>query len=292
MASSFGHLRVLDGSLARREIDLASELFHRINRIIPETQKVLTVPPACSARDAVSTMRQHGYSQLPVVKNGEVLGVFSYRSFAKAAARPTLDELKKEQCAPGDLLVDECLEEFEFARLKDDYARVFDAMERDNGILIGTQEKLVGILTPMDFLRYLNQVAGPFVLISEIELALRALIQIVLPDEKLAVLAGRVLAHLPGDADKRPDRLEDMTFDTYHKLISHGDSWELFAEVFGGTRARMSGKLRAIGVIRNDVFHFKRPITLEDHRVLLEHRNWLLIKVNQARSPDPKGIEP
>jgi Transposase DDE domain group 1 len=51
-------------------------------------------------------------------------------------------------------------------------SRAFDAMDRDNGILIGTPERLVGILTPMDFLRYLYQVANPFVLVSEIELAL------------------------------------------------------------------------------------------------------------------------
>jgi hypothetical protein len=42
-------------------------------------------------------------SQVPVVDEREVLGVFSYRSFAKKAAHSTLDELNKEKCAPGDL---------------------------------------------------------------------------------------------------------------------------------------------------------------------------------------------
>jgi hypothetical protein len=39
MATSLPNLRVLDRSTAARELDLASELFHRINRIIPEDQK-------------------------------------------------------------------------------------------------------------------------------------------------------------------------------------------------------------------------------------------------------------
>jgi hypothetical protein len=40
-----------------RELDLASALFHRINRIIPENQIILSVPPNCLVRDAVALMR-------------------------------------------------------------------------------------------------------------------------------------------------------------------------------------------------------------------------------------------
>ena len=59
-------------------------------------------------------------------------------------------------CAPGDLTVDEFLEQFEFARVTEEMNRVFDAMDRDNGVLIGSPERLIGVLTPMDFLRYLH----------------------------------------------------------------------------------------------------------------------------------------
>ena len=61
MATSLPNLRVLDRSTAARELDLASELFHRINRIIPEDQTVLTILPGCRVRDAISLMRKHGY---------------------------------------------------------------------------------------------------------------------------------------------------------------------------------------------------------------------------------------
>src|SRR5690242_8889 len=98
MASSSHNLRLLDHSAASRELDLASELFHRINRIIPQDQVVLKVLPNCRVRDAVALMQKHGYSQVPVVDEREVLGVFSYRSFAKKAAHSTLDELNKEKC--------------------------------------------------------------------------------------------------------------------------------------------------------------------------------------------------
>ena len=83
MTASVSVLRILDESSAARELDLASELFHRINRIIPTNQKLLTVPPKCKVREAVALMRAHGFSQIPVVEGNEVLGVFSFRSLAR-----------------------------------------------------------------------------------------------------------------------------------------------------------------------------------------------------------------
>jgi predicted transcriptional regulator len=284
MSSSVPNLRILDDATSTRELDLASELFHRINRIIPENQSVLKVLPNCLVRDAIAEMRQYGYSQVPVVENGEVLGVFSFRSFAKGAASATLEEWIKQKAAPGDLPVDEFMEQFEFARVTEEMNRVFDAMDRDNGILIGTPDRLVGILTPMDFLRYFYEVASPFVMVSEIELALRALIRLALRPEKIVAAAKRCLSSAYGGEDKVPTSLEDMTFDNYHSLISHGDNWKDFEPIFGGTRPRTSGKLKEIGGIRNDLFHLKREITVQDRQTLADHRGWLLSKIKQAEA--------
>jgi predicted transcriptional regulator len=272
-----------------REFDLASALFHRINRIIPVDQKVLTVPPSCEVRIAIDLMVKHGYSQLPVVQNGEVLGVFSYRSFAKGAAKLTLGQITRLQAAPADLSVDEFLEQFQFARVKEEMSNVFEAADRDNGILVGSPDRLIGVLTPMDFLRYLYRVASPFVLLSEIELALRALIRAAFTEEEIAAAARRSLVSKYGVAEKVPLMLEGMTFEDYQSLIAHSDNWTRCAQVFGGIRARVSAKLSEVRQIRNDLFHFKRDITLGDHQTLAEHRNWLLSKVKQLPLARPDG---
>ena len=282
MAEPIPNLRLLDQSSAARELDLVSELFHRINRIIPQDQSVLTIPPTCRVREAIKLMREHGYSQVPVVENKEVLGVFSFRSFAYGSATSTLEEWTKQRCAPGDLPVDEFLEQLEFARVTEEMSRAFDAMDRDNGILIGTPERLVGILTPMDFLRYLYQVASPFVMVSEIELALRALIRIAMNPEQIVAACKHCLSSAYGGEDKVPTAVEEMTFDNYQTIITHGENWPELEPVFGGTRTRVSSKLKEVGAIRNDLFHFKREITMQDHQTLANHRNWLLNKVKQA----------
>lgn len=292
MAASISNPRTLRLAVEATGLDLASKLFHRINRIIPPDQVVLTVSPTCLVRDAVALMREHGYSQLPVLKGNEVLGVFSLRSLAQEAAKATLEDWTKQKCAPGDLPVDDFLEQFEFARVTEEMSHVIDAIERDNGVLIGTPERLVGILTPIDVLRYLDQVASPFVMVSEIELALRALIRIALDSEQLAAAAKRCLSSAYGDEAKVPTTVEDMTFDNYQSLVVHTENWTRLEPVLGGTRIRVSGKLKEVGAIRNDLFHFKREITMRDHETLAGHRNWLLSKVKQADAHHKMETQP
>jgi len=261
------------------ELNLVSQLFHRINRIIPANQHLLTIPPDMTARDAIALLRKHGYSQIPVVDGREVLGVFSHRSFAQKAAEPTWQELSK--CAPGDLAVEEYLERFDFARVTEDMQQVFDAIDRDNGVLIGTEENLQGILTPMDFLHYLYKIASPFVMLSEIELALRALMGLAVSQDELEECAARSLSQLY-ENKVMPKYLEEMTFDNYKVIISNRDNWPKFESYLGGSRERTTAKLKQLCELRNDVFHFRREITLHDHETLSNHRDWLLLQVKKA----------
>jgi hypothetical protein len=151
----------------------------------------------------------------------------------------------QQKWAPGDLAVEECMERFEFARVTEEMRQVFDAMDRDNGVLIGSPEKPQGILTPMDFLRYLYKVASPFVMISEIELTLRALIRLAVNQEALEECAMRTLAQLYGP-EKVPTTLEAMTFDNYKAIIAHSENWPKFEAILGGSRTRVAAKLKQL----------------------------------------------
>jgi hypothetical protein len=102
MPVSISSLQALDSFATAKEFDLASELFHRINRVIPRDQSVLSIPPDCRVRDAVSLMQEHGYSQVPVVRNGEVLGVFFFSLAGARNGRRVLGEVDSaEVCARG-----------------------------------------------------------------------------------------------------------------------------------------------------------------------------------------------
>ena len=281
------NLRLLEGLAGRDELGLVKEHFHQINRVIPEKQELLSILPTCLVRDAVGLMLKNRYSQLPVVQDGKVLGVFSFRSLSKITARATVEEIRDQKCAPGDLEVEEFVEYLQYARTDQEIEDVFDFMARDNAVLIGTPSNLIGILTPMDFLEYLYQVASPYVLLSEIELSLRVLIASVLDSDQIKTMAKRVLASKYKDPTKIPTELRRMSFDDYRLLVVHDEGWKACSAAFGRRQKSVSGKLARLGELRNDVFHFRRELTIEDHETLVEQRNWLYLRIQQSRSIQP-----
>jgi CBS domain-containing protein len=260
-----------------------AKLFHRLNRVVPENQVVTKVAPTTTVAEALKLMKKTGYSQLPVMEGDAVLGIFSYRSFADGIAR-----IKKPRTEIGDLTVEEFVEKAQFARVTDEFNAIFDWLDRDNAVLLGEPDRLLAIVTAMDVLRYLYQVASPFVLVAEIELALRALISIAVKAELLVSAAKASLSSKYGE-DKIPLTLSEMEFNDYVQLVGHGDNWKHFATVFGGMRETVRAKLEEIRDLRNDIFHFKRDLTLDDHEKLAQHRDWVLMKARVADARSKGG---
>ena len=251
---------LVDVQALLRTPEQLSAFFHMVSRLLPDGQVVLAVEPDTPARDALLLMKEHGFSQLPVREGEAVLGLFTYRAFALEVAQSGADKGD-----PTLLPVEEFLEHepVVYARLQDEFRGLIDSLDRNDAVVVSGPDKLVAILTPMDVLRYLHGIANAFVLIEEIELSLRTLLRAAVPDED--VLDGCVANALSGKyKDGRlPGNLEEMTFDDYVALLRDGRNWEHFAGTFGGT-------------LRNDVFHFKRELTVEDHQALSTSRDRLL----------------
>lgn len=274
--------KLVSAEAASREPEQLTALFHMVNRLLPDDQVVLAVPPETPAKQALSLMKQHGYSQLPVVQGRAVLGLFSFRAFALEALAVTGNER-----GLGDLPVEEFLEHEapRFARLTDEFRGLIDVLNVHDCVVVSGPHDLIALLTPMDVLRYLYKVADAFVLIEEIELSLRALVWHALPTiDDIQQAAHTALSEKYGAGP--PARLEEFTFDDYVGLIRDGRVWARFAGVLGGTRDRARGKLELVRDIRNDVFHFKRKVTIEDHERLHACREWLLrcIRKVEARA--------
>ncbi len=253
-----------------------SRLFHRLNRVLPENQRITTIGSTASVNQALLMMKKSGFSQLPVVEGESVLGVFSYRSLALGIL-----QLGKVKSEIGDLPVEEFVEKLPYARVTDEFNAIFDWLDRNDAVLIGEPDRLQGIVTAIDVLRYLYGVASPFVLIAEIEISLRALISLAVDEALLVDCAKRTLASKYGE-NRIPLTLSHMEFNDYVQLLGHGDNWKYFAPVFGGMRETLRAKLEDIRDLRNDIFHFKREITWEDHERLAQHRDWTLMRARKA----------
>jgi len=254
------------------------DLFHLIKRVLPETQELITFHPEKPVAEALSVMRETNLSQVPVIAGREVLGVFSYRSFAAGMAKLPENELK-----PLVLPVEEFLEDLRFAQITDDLASFLDEFDIKDAVLVGLENRLQGIVTTIDALKYFYQVASPYVMLFEIELAIRELIRESVSDDELKECVGNSLRRQYENSGlSLPSCLEEMTLHDYAILLSFKNTWEKFRAAFGGNRNLIYAKLKPLPELRNVVFHFKREITVEEYDLMREVRDWLLKRIRRV----------
>jgi CBS domain-containing protein len=239
------------------------------------------VLPETPVQEALDLLNTHGFSQLPVMVGQQVLGMFSYRSFSQAVIKLS-GNAKNQKFNAQEMFVEECLDRPTYARITDEFRTWFDAIDKQDALLVGDPNRLQGIVTAMDILRYLYGVASPFVLIAEIELSLRALIRLAVNQEEFVACAKTCLKNY--SESNLPTDLEHMTFHDYVQIIGDGRNWNYFQPVFKGDRARTRAKLEQVGELRNDVFHFRREITTEDYETLSALRDWMLLKATAAEA--------
>lgn len=246
-------------------------LFQRLNRAIPEDQRLEVLQSDTAVRQALTLMKQRGYSQMPVSDGFEIIGVFSYRSFSLNALR-----FADQRTDIMGLGVADFLEELPFWSLTDPFENAIGDLDRFDAILIGTRENTVAIVSAMDVLRYLYGISSPFVLLAEIELAIRALMTCSASSLQLQECFSRSLSKLY-EKGKLPTTVDGLTFSDYASIIGYDDNWkQFFNETFGSTRSDIRAKLEAVADIRNQSFHFRREITEEELDELTLVRDWLL----------------
>jgi len=253
-----------------------TELFHLVRSLIPDDQKVVYATPEMPVSEAIRLMETHRYSQLPVLQGHAVLGVFSYRSFTVRLMR-----MRQLREYAGDLPVDEFIEPFAFFQDGDNWEKIVTPLNQDDGVFVGGHNQLTGLITTMDVLNYLRQVAAPFVLLAEIEMTLRRTIRACVTEDELRVCTVNALAKKYPAVEDIPTDLTEMEFNDYAQIIGNRDNWPHFTIIFGeGDWARKSiaSKLQRIRDLRNNALHFKRKIESQDVQDLTDFRDWLQLK--------------
>ena len=239
--------------------------------MLPEFQQVLRIPPTTVSADALRLMRQHGFSQLPVEHESQVIGVFSYRSFANGV----VDLERESRLKAEQLPVIDFLEYLTFVNVTDEIDSILDRLDSDDAVLVGNTGTLVGIATPMDALRYFHHLSKAFLLLREIERAIRALLRLAFSDAEVIEALGRARG-------KPLETLEDLSFGDYVQVVGNPDNWARLEGVFGTSRELTIAKLRPVNELRNDAFHFRRELTEDDHQRLASARSWLRIRLHMA----------
>jgi hypothetical protein len=235
--------------------------------LLPKDQQPLLLDGATPAGGALERMVDNGFSQVPVSdKSGKIIGVFSWKSFGKRVA-----DLHATTLKPTDLPIREAMEPAKFID-----PEVYIDTETDwsdlDYVLVGTAEKLVGILCIADVHGRLNDFAEAFVLLYEIEHEIRDLVRDVVDEAGLAQLIAGM--QLPPNS-KAPKELEDFTFNQYKSLICTKGNWPQFEPVFDTLRELVNADFGEVNDVRNIVFHFRRAITPKDTDRLRRFRDRL-----------------
>ena len=266
-----------------------TNVFHRVNNVLPEDQTLLCIPFDTPVIDALEAMKKSGFSQIPIIAGDQVLGVFSYRSFSQKISDFTGEKIDLSQ-----IQVREFVEKVEIIDVLDDLVKTLESLNKTDAILVGTLKELRGVLTPIDLVRYLYKLSSPFVLLGEVEKGVRNIIRDSSTPEKLLEMIQQTLSQVY-QADKMPRSLEEMTFNDYVQVIGDGRTWKHFEVIFGSgdlQRKRTRVKLEQIRDLRNDIFHFKRELLEDDINTLVIHRDWIknTLTAHQAKKAEVNHV--
>lgn len=264
------------------------DLFHLVKKVLPEAQELVTFPAGKPVSEALALMRERNFNQVPVVEGNEVLGVFSYRSFAQG-----LIKLPENERNLLSLPVEEFLEDLNFTQITDELTALLDEFDLKDAVLVGSAERLQGIITAVDALWYFYEVASPYIILREIELAIRELIRSSASKDELQQCINMSLKeHYEKSGRSVPTCQEEMTFEDYLNLLRFKGTWEKFATAFGESSNLVCAKLKPLPELRNVVFHFRREITIEEYDLLRDVRDWLLKRIKKLeahRKSDQNG---
>ncbi len=230
---------------------------HRIDSLGAAHNKPMSVHSNDPLITATTVMQLHGYSQLPVTDTPDtprtVRGIISWQSIGTRLVLGRDCQTVSDCMEPArEISKDATLLEAVSIIAEHGYVLVRD---RQAGNIIS------GIVTVSDLGEQFAQLAGPFLLVGEIEGHLKNLIH---RKFTLAELRGQSNADGPG---KEINGTADLTLGEYCRLLQNPGNWErLNLKIDRGV---FSEHLDTVREIRNNIMHFNPDgIDDEDIRVL------------------------
>jgi hypothetical protein len=211
--------------------------------------------------DVLREMFDHGYTQIGVERDSELLGVVTYRSAVRTLL--ALHQLDVNDRSLDTISVSAAVEEVATVSEDTDILSLFDILAEQT-FLIVERDNDWRIFTDFDLLTQLKQSIEPFMLIESIEMSIRDLFGRTFGDDLAEILADTFDDDHPLPT---PPSVEHCSFGHYAQFVSM--HWESFEPVFEDRRDVVRELILEIGDIRNQLFHFRVDDPNEFDRDLL-----------------------
>ena len=217
----------------------------RIGSLPAAHKTVITVNQDNDLIKAITTMTLFNYSQLPIMQGErEVKGMISWKSIAARVATGN-DCPKVQQCREDAQVIDSNGTLFDAIPtiVKHGYVLVRDLKDR----------KITGIVTTSDLISQFQSLTEPFLLLREIELHLRRIL-----DGKIDFEVVENLFAFPKKS------INDLNFGDYVRLLERPEVWSKL--LLNVDQNALTSQLEKVRLIRNDVMH-SDPDPVEERRL-------------------------
>jgi len=194
-------------------VDIAdpADLSLAVRNLECATQMPLCMQMDCTIAKALTHMKLKDYSQLVVARGlRSIRGIVSHKSIAEA------------QLHGAPRKVSECLDEsVPRVNLGEPLLEVISRFQRHDCVLVIADDKqLCGIVTPADIAREFSAMAGPFLVIGEIEVHLQWLVNRQLDLSQIS------LSQADAAYKKQPARAADLTMGDIQHLLQAPEHWK------------------------------------------------------------------
>ncbi len=212
------------------------------------TAGLTAIPKEATVQRAQSLMIQNDFSQLAVMSGArELMGAVSWESITRAKMHDAKAGLRQ---ATVPAVVVELDEEV--------LPRVRDIIQRGFVFVRQRDRTFCGIATTTDLSSAFEDLAGPFLLIGDVERRLRRLIGGVFD------LADLQAARHPGDAERVVRDVSDLAVGEYIRLLDRDEAWQRLG--WDADRGIFIQSLHSFRELRNEVMHFS-PDPLDPGKV-------------------------
>lgn len=233
----------------QQEIVAPKDPTYRISMLAAASNAPVYAAPNDSLEKVVTLMMSNDFSQIPIMVNNTVKGIVTWRSMAEKMHLGGKVSEAQHVMEPGEAVIVE----------KDaTFFSVLSVLAEKNYALVKDKGVIKGIITGSDLSRQYHILAEPFLLVGEIEIGIRGLLE-----RNLELKDLQVAKFSPSDENIKS--VDDMSFGQYCTLFEKPQIWgKLKLKIDQKIFTEMMHKVREI---RNDVMHFD-PDGLEDKDIL------------------------
>ncbi|MCH8906483.1 MAG: CBS domain-containing protein [Candidatus Heimdallarchaeota archaeon] len=264
-------------------IEVSGSNFRSVGDLLDlKNEELLTFEPRTKVSVALEKMFEKNYSQVPIKKDDKIIGVLSYRSITNYVHR--LDNIKRF----NEIEVMEMLDEDpDYVDHDSSIHKAIKSLDKKDYVLVGVKSNIRGIATVVDAMEYFYEVSSAFILIGEIELGIREIInrciekdtdfiKVILHFDDI-ILNGKKDELLLSDPINRNDLLNEFMFGNYTLIIFSRKYWDKYFQNTFGSKIAHELDFKEVNRIRNEVFHFKKiEVSSSDYNLLVRVRSKIL----------------